>query len=207
MLNNVYFSPFVFDSTAKPMTQYSPNVNPYVAFPTNDVKIGDFMAASGYPVNADWSRLGREYMDMCKTELDLRDSLGNLSNLSYKISTVLEDDNLNESQKERLQEILDKVKEIEEYVKQAKSVEQKKAAIKSIEELAEEDVIDVDIESLVDEYNTKLVTERNIAMTDKVEELLKGNKDVFYIVGSAHMIGEDGIVDLLQKRGYTVTKL
>ncbi len=75
------------------------------------------------------------------------------------------------------------------------------------EELTEEDVIDVDIESLVDEYNTKLVTERNIAMTDKVEELLKGNKDVFYIVGSAHMIGEDGIVDLLQKRGYTVTKL
>ena len=140
MLNNVYFSPFVFDSTARPMTQYSPNVNPYVAFPTNDVKIGDFMAASGYPVNADWSRLGREYMDMCKTELDLRDSLGNLSNLSYKISTVLEDDNLNESQKERLQEILDKVKEIEEYVKQAKSVEQKKAAIKSIEELAEEAV-------------------------------------------------------------------
>lgn len=138
MLNNVYFSTFVNDSTARPMTQYSPNVNPYVEFPTIDFKVGDFLAASGYPINTDWNGLGLEYMDKCKTELDLRDSLGKLSNLSYKVSTVLEDDNLNESQKERLQEILDKVEEIEEYVKQAKSVEQKKAAIKSIEELAEE---------------------------------------------------------------------
>ena len=107
MLNNVYFSTFVNDSTAKPMTQYSPNINPYIEFPTIDFKVGDFLAASGYPINTDWKGLGLEYMDKCKTELDLRDSLGKLSNLSYKVSTVLEDDNLNESQKERLQEILE----------------------------------------------------------------------------------------------------
>lgn len=61
-------------------------------------------------------------------------------------------------------------------------------------------------QKLYEEYNKKMITDRNIGMTDKVEELLKGDQDVFYIVGSAHMVGEDGIVQLLQDRGYIVTK-
>lgn len=60
--------------------------------------------------------------------------------------------------------------------------------------------------ALYNEYNKAMIIDRNIAMADKVEELLKGDKDVFYMVGSAHMVGEDGIVQLLQERGYTVTK-
>lgn len=56
------------------------------------------------------------------------------------------------------------------------------------------------------EYLQKFYIDRNIAMTDKVEEFLKDDKDVFYLVGSAHMFGENGIVNLLTERGYTVTK-
>lgn len=59
---------------------------------------------------------------------------------------------------------------------------------------------------IYEEYNQKFYINRNIAMTDKVEEFLKGNKDVFYVVGSAHMFGDSGIVKLLEDRGYTVTK-
>lgn len=59
---------------------------------------------------------------------------------------------------------------------------------------------------LYEEYNNKMIVERNIGMADKVEELLQEDKDVFYMVGSAHMVGEEGLVKLLQDRGYTVTK-
>lgn len=59
---------------------------------------------------------------------------------------------------------------------------------------------------LYEEYNKAMYTDRNVVMADKVEELLKGDKNVFYMVGSAHYVGEDGIIQLLTDRGYTVTK-
>lgn len=59
---------------------------------------------------------------------------------------------------------------------------------------------------LAEEYNKAMITDRNIGMANKVEELLKGDKNVFYVVGSAHYVGEDGIVHLLMDRGYTVVK-
>lgn len=80
--------------------------------------------------------------------------------------------------------------------------------IAGLEELLASETEDLteDELKLYDEYNKAMIVNRNIAMTDKVEELLKGDKDVFYMVGSAHMVGEEGIVKLLQERGYTVTK-
>lgn len=59
---------------------------------------------------------------------------------------------------------------------------------------------------LYEEYNKVMIDDRNIGMTDKIEELLKGDQDVLYIVGSAHYFGDKGIINLLQNRGYTVEK-
>lgn len=87
-----------------------------------------------------------------------------------------------------------------------------KGDVDGFELLLDEDNADVLVErtdeekKLYEEYNQKLIIDRNIGMADKVEELLQGNQDVFFIVGSAHMVGEDGIVQLLEDRGYTVTK-
>ena len=52
-----------------------------------------------------------------------------------------------------------------------------------------------------EEYNNRLITERNKVMADKLIELSKGDKNVFYYVGAAHFGGEDGILSLLDKAG------
>lgn len=60
---------------------------------------------------------------------------------------------------------------------------------------------------LYEEYNEKILYNRNIGMTNKIEELLKGDENIFYMVGSAHMFGDNGIIKLLENRGYTVTSV
>jgi uncharacterized protein YbaP (TraB family) len=45
---------------------------------------------------------------------------------------------------------------------------------------------------------------RNRKMTAKVEEYLKTNRRYFVVAGGAHMVGEEGIVELLRRRGHTV---
>lgn len=114
--------------------------------------------------------------------------------------------------------------ELQEYLLAAALTSEKETSIKELTDMldiwesGDPDALDAFLNSeegddfspselkLMEEYNKAMLTDRNIVMADKVEELLKGDKDVFYMVGSAHMIGEDGIVKLLQDRGYTVTK-
>ena len=57
------------------------------------------------------------------------------------------------------------------------------------------------------DYNQQLIDNRNLAMTDKVIEYFENNQDVFFMVGTAHVVGESGIATYLQQRGYTVTKV
>jgi uncharacterized protein YbaP (TraB family) len=54
-------------------------------------------------------------------------------------------------------------------------------------------------------YN-KIYTQRNIKMTRKISRYLQGKKIYFIVVGAGHLIGEQGIVNLLKKRGYTLTQ-
>ena len=45
----------------------------------------------------------------------------------------------------------------------------------------------------------QLVDERNVKMTQKIEEYLKTGKTYFVVVGAGHPIGENGIIELLKK--------
>ncbi|MBP3435576.1 MAG: TraB/GumN family protein [Clostridia bacterium] len=54
------------------------------------------------------------------------------------------------------------------------------------------------------EYKRAMVTERNYKMTNFAEEALASGGDVFICVGAAHVVGEEGMADLLKERGYTV---
>jgi uncharacterized protein YbaP (TraB family) len=58
-------------------------------------------------------------------------------------------------------------------------------------------------------YTDVLLNKRNVRMVDKIEKLLKSgeNKEYFVIVGAAHFIGEQGIVKLLQDKGYIVERI
>lgn len=55
-----------------------------------------------------------------------------------------------------------------------------------------------------DEFNKKLILDRNKIMVETIEIFLNENdsKSYFVIAGAAHFVGEQGIVKLLQEKGY-----
>jgi hypothetical protein len=57
------------------------------------------------------------------------------------------------------------------------------------------------------ELREALLVKRNLAWAEQVGKLLHGGKSVFVAVGAAHMLGTEGLVALLQKRGYRVTRI
>jgi len=56
----------------------------------------------------------------------------------------------------------------------------------------------------IEKYNKAVITDRNLNMAEKAKEYLSQGKNVFYVVGLGHMIGEKGIVQLLKDAGYEV---
>jgi uncharacterized protein YbaP (TraB family) len=52
-----------------------------------------------------------------------------------------------------------------------------------------------------------LIIERNRKWAKKIENLIQGDRNVMVIVGVAHLVGKDSLVDLLRKSGHQVTKL
>ena len=59
----------------------------------------------------------------------------------------------------------------------------------------------------IEEYQSKIYTNRNKVMTESVENFLKGDKNVLFVVGAAHYAGDEGIISLLEKDGYTVERV
>jgi uncharacterized protein YbaP (TraB family) len=52
-----------------------------------------------------------------------------------------------------------------------------------------------------------LLNRRNPGMTDKIEALLNSDKKIFVAIGALHLIGTGSVPDLLEQRGYRVTKI
>lgn len=59
-----------------------------------------------------------------------------------------------------------------------------------------------------EELNKAMLTDRNKPMVEKIDGYLKSKESATYfvVVGAAHMLGDDGIVPLLEKKGYKVTR-
>lgn len=74
-----------------------------------------------------------------------------------------------------------------------------------LEESVDETQYTAEQKAALEDYNKKMLTDRNVGMKNKLVEMLKNNQKVFYVVGAAHFVGEGGIIDLLEKDGYTVT--
>lgn len=49
-----------------------------------------------------------------------------------------------------------------------------------------------------------LVSRRNREMTEKIEGMLRRGETCFIVVGAAHLVGKDGIVERLRAKGYEV---
>lgn len=66
----------------------------------------------------------------------------------------------------------------------------------------EEDPVDIKVESL-------LFVNRNHRMSERISELIDTNPDkqFFFVIGAGHFIGDDGIIQLLENNGFSVTRL
>lgn len=53
----------------------------------------------------------------------------------------------------------------------------------------------------------KLFYQRNREMTGKIEQLLQTGESSFVVVGAAHLVGAEGIVELLKRKGYRVKQM
>jgi uncharacterized protein YbaP (TraB family) len=62
----------------------------------------------------------------------------------------------------------------------------------------------LDEDPSIKEIYDELITKRNYKMSEKIEGFLKSDKDYFVVVGSGHVIGKEGIVNLLQRQGFRV---
>jgi uncharacterized protein len=68
-------------------------------------------------------------------------------------------------------------------------------------------------ELLSSEYNAfpslyrPLVSERNKRWLPQLEELLKASDNSLVVVGALHLVGQGGLLELLRKKGYTITQL
>lgn len=61
--------------------------------------------------------------------------------------------------------------------------------------------------ALLEDYSNQMLTQRNLGMRDRAVEWLKAGDKVFFAVGAAHLVNEDGLIALLQAEGYTVEQL
>ncbi|MDY6835902.1 MAG: TraB/GumN family protein [Chloroflexota bacterium] len=55
--------------------------------------------------------------------------------------------------------------------------------------------------------HAKFVTDRNFMWLSQIEEFLEDEKQYLVVVGAGHMVGPDGLVALLQDKGYSVEQL
>jgi len=53
----------------------------------------------------------------------------------------------------------------------------------------------------------KLVFTRNKNIASKIENYLKTKEKYFVVVGAAHLVGKDGIIEILKRKGYIVDQL
>jgi uncharacterized protein YbaP (TraB family) len=54
---------------------------------------------------------------------------------------------------------------------------------------------------------TKLLDERNNAMTTKIERFLQTPKTYFVAVGAGHLVGDKGILSLLRRKKFIAEQL
>ncbi|MDR0325739.1 MAG: TraB/GumN family protein [Oscillospiraceae bacterium] len=57
------------------------------------------------------------------------------------------------------------------------------------------------------EYWDAMNVQRNLKMAEAAERYMAEGKTVFYVVGLMHMLGEDGLVELLRQSGYSVERV
>jgi uncharacterized protein YbaP (TraB family) len=53
----------------------------------------------------------------------------------------------------------------------------------------------------------KLVSDRNSAWIPKIEQMVKTGDDALVVVGAGHLVGKNGVVEMLRAKGYVVDQI
>ena len=67
--------------------------------------------------------------------------------------------------------------------------------------------INTELEKLYQEYVKSMESDRNAGMLEVAKQYLESGDTVFYAVGLAHLLAEDGLVTTLRDAGYTVERV
>lgn len=70
--------------------------------------------------------------------------------------------------------------------------------------LAKKDEYNPELLKIQEEYMTSMESSRNAGMLEVAKEYLESGEVIFYAVGLAHLLAEDGLVATLREAGYTV---
>jgi uncharacterized protein YbaP (TraB family) len=57
------------------------------------------------------------------------------------------------------------------------------------------------------EVHQKLIVERNRRWVPQIDQMIRQGENVLVVVGAAHLVGKDGIIELLRARGYSVEQM
>lgn len=52
-----------------------------------------------------------------------------------------------------------------------------------------------------------LLTSRNRNWIPKLDSLIAGKDDALVVVGAGHLVGKDGVIELLKAKGYTIDQM
>lgn len=127
-----------------------------------------------------------------------------------------------ESQMEMFERLSDNVGELmlmsytsqEDFDKQVEQMKKLYGDWKAGSAIAEEEInpeiledVDEETKKALEYYNDEMLLKRNPKMADKAEQYLSEGKKVLFMVGAAHFYGDNGLINLMQTRGYTVTRI
>lgn len=70
-----------------------------------------------------------------------------------------------------------------------------------------DDNLPEDEAKLITDYNKALINDRNYIMASALEDYISEDKNVFCVVGVGHLIGDEGIISLMEDSGYIVEKI
>jgi len=57
------------------------------------------------------------------------------------------------------------------------------------------------------EVYAKVIVERNRRWLPQIEKMIAQGENAMVIVGAAHLVGREGVIELLKQRGYTMEQL
>lgn len=120
--------------------------------------------------------------------------IGNFPDRFYEMSIMESIDNYDEQ-----------IKSLSELYNSWKYGDAEKIIDESV--VSEEDNYTEEEIKLIEDYNKALLDDRNINMADKLEIYFNSNYDTFYMVGVAHLVGDKGIANILEQRGYNVKRI